>query len=113
VVAAMQNNIASVHAGITIHSWLGLKLLDDQKYKEIIAPKGVDEEKHKEIVQSFVDTNNIEKLDILNKIKVLIIDEATLLSHGFFLFLNYVCQYLKQNNEFFGGVQVSAADLIV
>jgi len=114
VVAAMQNNIASVHAGITIHSWLGLKLLDDQKYKEIIAPKGVDEEAHKKIVQSFVDTNIKEKLERLSKIKVLIIDEATLLSHGFFLFLNYVCQYLKQDNEkFFGGVQVSAADLIV
>jgi len=107
----MQTNISSAFAGSTLHSLFSLGQLDDTIMKKLIAPKGINDAEHKERIKKHLEekfeTVGNSKYLVLANMKVLIIDEATLLCHGMLLFVHFLCQLLKSKDQAFGGIQVS------
>jgi hypothetical protein len=90
VAITASTGIAATHiGGMTIHSWSGIGI------------------KHK------LDKYDLDKIASseyivrrVNKTKVLIIDEVSMLSRNTLDMVDMVCRTIKQNNESFGGMQV-------
>ena len=82
--------IAATHiGGMTIHSWSGI---------------GIKNKLDKYDLDKIASSEYISKR--LNKTKVLIIDEISMLSGAMLDIIDLVCREIKQNTESFGGVQV-------
>ena len=82
--------IAATHiGGMTIHSWSGI---------------GIKNKLDKYDLDKIESSEYISKR--LNKTKVLIIDEISMLSGAMLDMIDLVCREIKQNSESFGGMQV-------
>ncbi|MBI3888423.1 AAA family ATPase [Candidatus Nomurabacteria bacterium] len=82
--------IAATHiGGMTIHSWSGL---------------GIKTKLDKYDLDKIASSEYIVKR--VNRTKVLIIDEVSMLSPGMLDMIDMVCREIKQNDEAFGGIQV-------
>lgn len=82
--------IAATHiGGMTIHAWSGMGI------KENLSDWDIDQLEEKKYLW-----------DRYQKVKVLIIDEISMLSGTFLDSLNRLCQAMKRNSEPFGGIQV-------
>ena len=82
--------IASTHiGGMTIHSWSGLGIKTDLSVYDL---------------ESMLEKEYIVKR--INKAKVLIIDEISMLSSNTLDMIEKICSYIKNNNKPFGGMQV-------
>ncbi len=82
--------IAATHiGGMTIHSWTGI---------------GIKNKLDKYDLDKIASSEYISKR--LNKTKVLIIDEISMLSGAMLDMIDLVCREIKQNSESFGGMQV-------
>jgi len=82
--------IAATHLnGITIHSWAGI---------------GIKEHLSKRDLEKIAKTSYVRKR--VEKAKVLIIDEISMLEAGTFTMVDLVCQQIFQTKQPFGGLQV-------
>ncbi len=82
--------IAATHiGGMTIHSWSGI---------------GIKNKLDKYDLDKIASSEYIVKR--VNRTKVLIIDEVSMLSHGMLDMVDLVCREIKQKSEAFGGMQV-------
>ncbi len=82
--------IAATHLnGITIHSWAGI---------------GIKESLSKRDLEKIAKTSYVKKR--VEKAKVLIIDEISMLEAGTFSLVDLVCKQIFENKEPFGGLQV-------
>lgn len=82
--------IAATHiGGMTIHSWSGLGIKSDLSIYDL---------------ESMLEKEYIVKR--INKAKVLIIDEISMLSAKTLDMIEKVCSYIKNNDKPFGGLQV-------
>ncbi len=82
--------IASTHIkGQTIHSWIGMGIKDQMSLKEL----------HK------LGSNKALKRKI-EKVKVLIIDEISMLHKKQLELVDQILQFIKDNNKAFGGIQI-------
>lgn len=79
--------------GYTLHSWAGLE------------PSSV-QYPIQDIIKSIRNRRHIIKR--WSSVKVLLIDEISLVSGALFLKLNQLAQHFKKNNQLFGGIQVIA-----
>ena len=90
VAITASTGIAATHiGGMTIHSWSGIgikKRLTDYDIDTIASSKHI--------------------LNRINKTKVLIIDEVSMLRPSTLLMVDAVCREVKRNSESFGGLQV-------
>lgn len=90
VAVTASTGIAATHiGGITIHSWSGIGVRDHI---------------------SDYDLENMESKKYLwdryQSVKVLIIDEISMLSANYFTNIDTVCRFMKRSSEPFGGLQV-------
>ncbi|MCL5011000.1 MAG: AAA family ATPase [Patescibacteria group bacterium] len=84
--------IAATHLnGITVHSWAGI---------------GVRENLSKKDLEKIAKTSYVRKR--VEKAKVLIIDEISMLEAQTFSMVDLVCQEVRQSKEPFGGLQIVA-----
>ncbi len=82
--------IAATHiGGVTIHSWSGIGIQDTLSDREI---------------EALTEKEYLYKR--IEKAKVLIIDEVSMLSPSLFDTVERVCRAIKRNNEPFGGMQI-------
>ena len=82
--------IAATHiGGMTIHSWSGI---------------GIKTKLDKYDLDKIASSEYISKR--MNRTKVLIIDEVSMLSTNMLDMLDMVCREVKQNDEPFGGIQI-------
>ena len=82
--------IAATHLnGITIHSWAGIGIKENLSRKEL---------------EKIAKTSYIKKR--VEKAKVLIIDEISMLEAGTFTMVDLVCRKVRDRKEPFGGLQV-------
>ncbi len=82
--------IAATHiGGVTIHSWSGAGIKDNLSDREI---------------ESLTEKEYLWKR--FEKVKVLIIDEVSMLSPSLFDTVERICRAMKRNEEPFGGMQV-------
>ena len=82
--------IAATHLnGITIHSWAGI---------------GIKEHLTKRDLEKIAKTSYVKKR--IEKAKVLIIDEISMLEAQTFTLVDLVCKQILENKEPFGGLQV-------
>lgn len=82
--------IAATHVGgMTIHSWSGL---------------GIRKALTKSDLQQLKESKTVNRR--VRKCSILIIDEISMLDAGVFDNLNLICQTVRDNSRFFGGLQV-------
>ena len=90
VAITASTGIAATHIkGSTIHSWTGIGI------KQLLTEKDLRNLKKKKYLR-----------DQFDKVKVLIIDEISMLHKDQLNSINQVLTYCKENNEAFGGVQI-------
>ena len=90
VAITASTGIAATHIkGSTIHSWAGIGI------KQVLTEKDLRNLKKKKYLR-----------DQFDKVKVLIIDEISMLHRDQLNSINQVLTYCKENNEAFGGVQI-------
>lgn len=90
IAVTASTGIAATHiGGTTIHSWSSIGIKDEITKQDLEKLA-----KRKELQKRFDQT------------KILIIDEVSMLSAGFFDNLNLICQHFKENNLPFGGIQI-------
>jgi len=90
VAITASTGIAATHMdGVTIHSWAGIKIKDHLTKKEL---------------NSII--YNPESHERINKPKVLIIDEISMLDARRFDLVNLVCRAVRENQKPFGGLQI-------
>lgn len=93
VAVTASTGIAATHMnGLTIHSWAGIGVKEHLTKANLVSMKG------KKYLSKHLD-----------KVKVLIIDEISMLHKKQFELVNTVLQYFKNNQEAFGGIQVVVA----
>jgi ATP-dependent exoDNAse (exonuclease V) alpha subunit len=90
-VTATTGSAAFLIDGMTVHSFFGIKLK---------LGKTID----KNIKRLY--RNNKKHYDKLTKLKLLIIDEISMMNHELFEYLNEYLQVIKKNDHLFGGVQI-------
>ena len=90
VAVTASTGIAATHIkGSTIHSWAGIGI------KQLVTGKDLRNLKKKKYLR-----------DQFDKVKVLIIDEISMLHKDQLNSINQVLTYCKENNEAFGGIQI-------
>lgn len=90
VAITASTGIAATHMnGMTIHSWAGIGI------KETLTSKQLKELKTKKYLKEHFE-----------KVKVLIIDEISMLHQNQFQLVDVVLRYFKENEEAFGGIQI-------
>src|SRR3989339_1119060 len=90
VAVTASTGIAATHiGGMTIHSWSGI---------------GVKTKLDKYDLDKIASSEYISKR--VNRTKVLIIDEISMLSANMLDMVDMVCREIKQSNEPFGGIQI-------
>ncbi len=77
--------------GSTIHSWSGIEIVNNN-------------DEYDKILQRVIKKPNVVRR--WKRVKVLIIDEISLLDCKIFDFLNKIGQYIRNNNMYFGGIQL-------
>lgn len=90
VAITASTGIAATHmSGLTIHSWAGIGI------KESLTSKQLKELKAKKYLK-----------DHFENVKVLIIDEISMLHQNQFQLVDLVLRFFKENEEAFGGIQI-------
>ncbi len=90
IAVTASTGIAATHiGGMTIHAWSGMGI------KEKLSEWDIDQLQEKKYLW-----------DRYQKVKVLVIDEISMLSGTFLDSLNRLCQAMKRNTQPFGGIQV-------
>lgn len=90
VAVTASTGIAATHMnGMTIHSWSGIGIKDRLSQGALVAMKG----------KKYLKKN-------LENVKVLIIDEISMLHKNQLDLVNKVLRFFKENNDAFGGIQV-------
>lgn len=90
VAVTASTGIAATHMnGMTIHSWSGIGIKERLSQGALVAMKG----------KKYLEKN-------LKNVKVLIIDEISMLHRNQLDMVNTVLRFFKENNEAFGGIQV-------
>ena len=90
IAVTASTGIAATHiGGMTIHAWSGMGI------KEKLSDWDIDQLEEKKYLW-----------DRYQKVKVLVIDEISMLSGTFLDSLNKLCQAMKRNTQPFGGIQV-------
>ncbi len=90
VAVTASTGIAATHMnGMTIHAWSGIGIKDQLNRKQLLNLKS----------KKYLSKN-------LDEVKVLIIDEISMLHQRQLSLINQVLQFFKESDEAFGGVQV-------